>query len=59
MSQSFGYLMAGLGPILFGWLHASSGPLALPPLVPAFGVAVQFVAGIALLRGRMALDDGR
>ncbi len=59
MSQSFGYLMAGLGPILFGWLHAVSGAWSLPLLVPLFGAAVQFIAGVALLRGRMALDDGR
>ena len=57
MSQSFGYLMAGLGPILFGWFHALSGGWALPLLVPLFGAAVQFIAGVALLRGRMALDD--
>lgn len=57
MSQSFGYLMAGLGPILFGWFHALSGGWALPLLVPLFGAAVQFIAGMALLRGRMALDD--
>lgn len=57
MSQSFGYLMAGLGPILFGWLHAMSGAWALPLLVPLFGAAVQFVAGVALLRGRMALGN--
>ena len=35
--------MAGLGPILFGWLHAMSGAWALPLLVPLFGAAVQFV----------------
>ena len=57
MSQSFGYLMAGLGPILFGWLHAMSGAWALPLLVPLFGAAVQFVDGVALLRGRMALGN--
>lgn len=57
MSQSFGYLMAGLGPILFGWLHALSGGWALPLLVPLLGAAIQFVSGLALLRDRMALDE--
>lgn len=34
-----------------------SGAWALPLLVPLFGAAVQFVAGVALLRGRMALGN--
>jgi CP family cyanate transporter-like MFS transporter len=56
MSQSFGYLMAGAGPVLFGWFHGLSGDWALPLLVLFVGAAVQFIAGVALLRGRLALS---
>jgi len=30
MSQAFGYLLAGLGPILFGWLHTVVGNWEIP-----------------------------
>ena len=30
MSQAFGYLLAGLGPILFGWLHTVTGGWQVP-----------------------------
>lgn len=53
MSQSFGYLIAGAGPILFGWLHGVSGAWALPLLAVLTGVLLQFGAGIALLRERL------
>ena len=56
MSQSIGYLMAGAGPVLFGWFHGLSGDWALPLLVLFVGAAVQFIAGVALLRGRLALS---
>lgn len=53
MSQSFGYFIAGAGPILFGWLHGISGAWALPLLAVLTGVLLQFGAGIALLRERL------
>lgn len=53
MSQSFGYLIAGAGPILFGWLHGASGTWALPLLAVLTGALLQLGSGIALLRERL------
>lgn len=56
MSQSFGYLVAGVGPILFGWLYGLSGAWVLPLAVLVLGAAMQAIAGVALLRERMTLS---
>lgn len=53
MSQSFGYLIAAIGPVAFGWLHDVSGGWGLPLVAILFGSSLQFAAGIALRRERM------
>jgi len=58
MAQSFGYLLAAVGPILFGWLYEASGSWNLPLLAFVIGGALQLAAGVALLRERMALQAG-
>jgi CP family cyanate transporter-like MFS transporter len=58
MSQSVGYLIAGVGPILFGFFYDFSGSWVPPLFVLLGGAAVQFGAGLLLSRGRMALADG-
>ncbi len=56
MSQSFGYLIAGLGPILFGWLYGLSGSWGVSLIALLIGIALQLGAGIALLRERMVFS---
>ncbi len=56
MSQSFGYLIAGLGPILFGWLYELSGSWGVSLIALLIGIALQLGAGIALLRERMVFS---
>lgn len=56
MAQSFGYLIAGLGPVLFGWFFELSGGWLLPLCALVLGGAAQVVAGVALLRDRIALS---
>ncbi|MFV0435326.1 MAG: MFS transporter [Leucobacter sp.] len=53
MSQSVGYGLSALGPILFGWLHGISGEWGLPLVVLLVGIFVQLLAGISLSRERM------
>lgn len=53
MSQSFGYFLAALGPVLFGWLHGLTGGWGLPLITVAAACAVQFVTGAMLRRGQM------
>ncbi|MFF2021935.1 MFS transporter [Streptomyces sp. NPDC058171] len=59
MAQSIGYLLAAVGPVLFGLLHTiSSGwraPLALVCLAAAAQTVVALVAG----RGTVRFDDDR
>lgn len=46
MSQSFGYLVAGTGPLVFGWLHdATDGWTAPLALLLAFMVAQGIIGG--------------
>ena len=56
MSQSFGYLLASLGPILFGWFHETSGGWVVPLLVIVVTTGIQATAGVALRRDRPVLD---
>lgn len=59
MAQSFGYLIAGFGPILFGWLYGMSAEWGLPLVVVFLGAAAQVLAALALWRERMALPGVR
>lgn len=58
MSQSVGYLLASVGPIMFGWLHGLSDAWALPLIVLIVGGILQLVAALALYRERMVLSKG-
>lgn len=57
MSQSFGYLVAGFGPILFGWFHEISGDWVLPLVVVLAGTVAQATIGVMLWRERIALPE--
>lgn len=58
MAQSVGYLLAGLGPILFGWAHEVTGGWLLPLAVVLLASATGIVAGLAV-RGRRRVLDPR
>lgn len=58
MSQSIGYLLASLGPILFGWLYGLTGDWLLPLFVLLIGGTLQLIAALALFRERMTLANG-
>lgn len=59
MSQSVGYVIGGLGPILFGWLYGFSGGWELPFVLLVVGAVVQGAMGVALWRERLALPETR
>lgn len=50
MSQGFGYLIAFLGPFLFGLLHESTGSWTLPLIMLAVVLAVDMVVGYVVGR---------
>ena len=52
MVQGFGYLLAGLGPLLFGLLHDLTGGWTAPWIMALAVYAVQMVAGAAAGRNR-------
>ena len=56
MSQSIGYVIAALGPILFGALHTLSGGWLLPLLLLLVALIGQGVIGIAVGRDRFVLE---
>jgi MFS transporter, CP family, cyanate transporter len=56
MSQSIGYVIAALGPILFGALHTVSGGWLLPLLLLLVALIGQGVIGIAVGRERYVLE---
>ena len=56
MSQSIGYVIAALGPILFGALHSMSGGWVLPLLLLLVVLIGQGVIGIAVGRERYVLE---
>ena len=55
MAQGFGYLMASLGPIGIGALHAVSGSWTVPLVVLAALLVPQLAAGILASRDRLVL----
>ncbi|KKI21682.1 MULTISPECIES: MFS transporter [unclassified Leucobacter] len=56
MAQSVGYLLAGLGPILFGLAHELTGGWLLPLAVVLLASATGIVAGLAVRGERRVLD---
>ena len=46
MAQSFGYLLAAIGPVLFGWLHDITHSWTTPLLMLVFTSIIIFVTGI-------------
>jgi CP family cyanate transporter-like MFS transporter len=55
MAQGFGYLLASLGPIAVGAIHAASGSWTVPLVVLAALLAPQLVAGVLASRERQVL----
>lgn len=53
MSQSFGYLVAAIGPVAFGWLHGITGGWGLALVAIAIAGVAQFAAGALLRRDQM------
>ncbi|MBC9955054.1 MFS transporter [Leucobacter sp. cx-42] len=53
MSQSLGYLIAGIAPVLFGWLFQVGGNWWLPLIVVLLATLTQTAAGLSLMRERM------
>lgn len=53
MTQSVGYLIAALGPILFGFAYDLTGGWLLPLVVMTCALAVKFASGWILRDGRM------
>ena len=56
MSQSIGYVIAALGPILFGALHTVSGGWLVPLLLLLAAFVGQGMIGVAVGRERYVLD---
>ncbi|MEO7123577.1 MAG: MFS transporter [Lacisediminihabitans sp.] len=56
MSQSVGYIVAAAGPVVFGWLHASTGNWMLPLGLLLFVLAGQAFLGVFVGRDRYVLE---
>lgn len=56
MAQSVGYLIAAIGPLLFGWLYGLSGGWTVPLLLLLAAIAAQFASGVAVGKDRYVLD---
>ncbi len=56
MAQSVGYLLAGLGPILFGLAHELTGGWLLPLAVVLLASVTGLTAGVAVRGTRRVLD---
>ena len=52
MGQSFGYLLAALGPLLFGVLHDATGGWGIPLIILAGLIGVQAVVALGAGRAR-------
>ncbi|HEY1575027.1 MAG TPA: MFS transporter [Pseudonocardiaceae bacterium] len=52
MAQGIGYLLAGVGPLLFGILHGATGGWTASLLLLLAGIAVQVVVGLFAGRAR-------
>jgi CP family cyanate transporter-like MFS transporter len=56
-TQSFGYVLAALGPFLVGVLHEATGGWTAPMGVLLVALAVQTVAGLVIARPRYVEDE--
>lgn len=56
MSQSVGYVVAALGPVLFGWVHATVGGWVAPLILVLVVMAGQTVTGVFAGRDRYVLE---
>lgn len=56
MSQSVGYIVAAAGPVLFGWLHATSGNWAWSLGLLLVALLGQAVTGLLVGRDRYVLE---
>ncbi|GGD65631.1 MFS transporter [Microbacterium murale] len=56
MSQSVGYAIAAIGPVLFGAIHAATGSWTLPLVVLLVTMTLQAVFGVYAARPRFVLE---
>ncbi|MCE7483224.1 MFS transporter [Microbacterium profundi] len=56
MSQSVGYAIAAIGPVLFGAIHAATGSWTLPLIILLVAMTLQAAFGIYAARDRYVLE---
>ena len=56
MAQSIGYVFAALGPVLFGWVHATVGGWVAPLVLVLVVLVAQSVTGVFAGRDRHVLE---
>lgn len=56
MSQSVGYAIAAIGPVLFGAVHAATGSWTVPLTILLVAMAAQAAIGVFAARGRFVLE---
>jgi CP family cyanate transporter-like MFS transporter len=56
MAQSVGYVVAALGPVLFGWVHSTVGGWVAPLVLVLVVLAAQAVTGIFAGRDRFVRE---
>lgn len=56
MSQSVGYAIAAIGPVLFGAVHAATGSWTLPLIILLVAMTLQATVGVFAARPRFVLD---
>lgn len=56
MSQSVGYAIAAIGPVLFGAVHAATGSWTLPLIILLVVMTLQAVVGVFAARPRFVLE---
>jgi CP family cyanate transporter-like MFS transporter len=56
MSQSVGYAIAAIGPVLFGAVHAATGSWTTPLIILLVAMAAQGVIGVFVARDRFVLE---
>lgn len=56
MSQSVGYAIAAIGPVLFGAMHAATGSWTVPLTILLVAMTLQAVIGVFAARDRFVLE---